>query len=287
MDQLVDRVLFASWAEADKDTAMRRAGKVGWSPLPVGFYDLLEHFPSDVLATDCSAFDWTFPGWVVHLLCQVKLEQTCGTTQEYERAVRTRLEEVLGPRCVLRLPSGERLLQTRWGVMKSGWFLTINLNSDAQDMITSLAYYRAYGTQAPLLWSMGDDVIMRWKPGLDSTPLVNELRRAGILSKFAETRREFAGFSVQGGNPVVVNPLYPNKHKFLLAHVPSEQLEEVVTSLGLIYALASDKEKDWLKPLLRKYARWPQSSFEAWAYGLLGPQTMLSTGQAAALFSLE
>ncbi|APG75852.1 hypothetical protein 2 [Hubei sobemo-like virus 5] len=285
---MVDRVLFGPWSAADTATAMERAGKSGWSLIPNGFYDLLAYFPDDVLATDCSAFDWTYPAWVIDPIIDVKLEQMGSLPDGYATAVRTRITEVLGVNCTLRLPDGQRLRQLVPGIMKSGWFLTINLNSDAQDMLTTLAYRRAYGSECPLLWAMGDDVLMRWPQGQDSAPLVQQLRRAGILSKFATPSREFSGFAVKRtGSDIAVNPLYPNKHKYLLAHTSATDLEEVITSFGMIYALAEPDVKAWLEPLLRQYSRWPQSSFRAWAHGLLSHAPLLQTGDAAGSFGLE
>lgn len=267
---------------------MERAGKSGWSLMPNGFFDLMHYFPQSVMATDCSAFDWTYPAWVIPLLVDVKLEQMGSIPPGFETAVRTRITEVLGTRCVIRLPDGERLQQRVDGIMKSGWFLTINFNSDAQDMITTLAYRRAYNSDCPLLWSMGDDVLMRWPTGQSVEPLLEQLRKAGILSKFAAPNREFAGFSVQrAGSEITVNPLYPNKHRYLLAHTSAEDLEEVITSYGMIYALADSECRSWIEPLLRQYSRWPQSSFRAWALGLLGHAPLLRTGDAAGSFGLE
>lgn len=177
---MVDRVLFSSWKDVDAACVMQRAGKSGWAPMPVGFYDVLECFPDEVLATDCSAFDWTYPSWIPDMILDIKLEQTQSYSPEYSAAARARFNEVLGTNCTIRLPDGSRLRQTKMGIMKSGWLLTISANSDAQELITLLAWQRAYPDlgECPLLWSMGDDVLMRWYPQLDSQPLVSELLRA-------------------------------------------------------------------------------------------------------------
>lgn len=288
VDQMVDRILFRPWQRVEIDNVMDHAGKTGWSPLPVGFYDVLTTFPAGVLATDCSAFDWTFPGWLVTLIPQIRLDQGCGHSPQFELAVKRRIAEVMGERCVIRLPDGSRYRQTRPGVMKSGWLLTISFNSTAQELLTLLAWSRAYSGPCPKLWSMGDDVLMAWPENLEPDRLVEELKRAGILAKFAEKKLEFAGFGMgrDGGTPYV-EPLYPNKHKYLLAHVQQEQLEEVVTSYGLIYALARPQHKDWLEPYLRKYSRWPEATAQAWAYGLLGGATLLLGEASRDLFSLE
>lgn len=280
VDQMVDRILFGTIQRAEIEHCMERAGKTGWSPLPEGFFDILDFFDGPVLATDCTAFDWTYPHWLPLLILDSKLEQFKSYCPEYASACRNRFAEVLGPRCTIRLPSGERYAQTIWGVMKSGWLLTIALNSDAQDLITSLAWDRAYSGICPRLWAMGDDVLMRWQEGLDSGPLEAELLRAGILSKFATRAFEFSGFRFGriDGTPFV-DPLYPEKHKYLLAHTPAEDLEEVVSAYGLIYALATPPTKEWLLPLLREYARWSPSTYRAWAFGLMQGAKLALSGK--------
>lgn len=288
---MVDRVLFGAWQQADINDAMSRASKTGWSPIPNGFYDVLGVFPKEVLATDCSAFDWTFPAWVVQVLIDLKLELMRGTTLSFESAARKRFSEVLGTGCTIRLPDGSRYRQLVQGIMKSGWLLTISANSDAQELITLLAWSRAYTGPCPRLWSMGDDVLMRWQEGLPSGPLELELKRAGILSKFAVPEREFAGFKF-GRDSVTgepwVDPLYPDKHKYLLAHTQEEDLEEVVTSHGLLYSMARLETSRWIQPLLDKYSRWTRSVYKSWAYGHLMTTTKLvQTDDAAGMFALN
>lgn len=268
---------------------MNRAGKSGWAPMPNGFYDVLECFPDEVLATDCSAFDWTFPSWIPNLILKIKLEQMQYYCSEYAVAAQARFAEVLGKRCTIRLPDGSRLRQQVDGIMKSGWLLTISANSDAQELITLLAWSRAYPTlgPCPMLWSMGDDVLMRWYPGLDSAPLVREIARVGILSKFASTRREFSGFEFGRDPHPWVDPLYPEKHKFLLAHTAEEDLEEVITSYGMIYAMARPKSREWLEPLLARYSRWTESIYKAWANGLLHGVSLVQTGDAGGFLNVD
>lgn len=289
VDQMVDRILFSSWKDVDAACVMQRAGKSGWAPMPVGFYDVLECFPDEVLATDCSAFDWTYPSWIPDMILDIKLEQTQSYSPEYSAAARARFNEVLGTNCTIRLPDGSRLRQTKMGIMKSGWLLTISANSDAQELITLLAWQRAYPDlgECPLLWSMGDDVLMRWYPQLDSQPLVSELLRAGILSKFASPRREFSGFEFGRDPHPWVDPLYPEKHKFLLAHTAEEDLEEVITSLGLIYSMARPATRGWLEPLLARYSRWSDSIYKAWAHGLLHGVKLVQTGDAGGFLNVD
>lgn len=275
---MVDRVLFSRVAKAEVDTAMLRAGKSGWAPMPVGFRDLLTCFGKCALATDCSAFDWTYPAWIVKLLPSLICDSMQESTPAYRAAVRARIDEVLGMHCTLRLPDGTRFQQSVQGIMKSGWLLTISKNSDAQELATLLAWSRAYSGPCPRLWAMGDDVIMNWPSELDETPLVQELARAGLLSKFAIRSSEFSGFRFKYDGDYWVDPLYPDKHRFLLAHTPSENITETVTSYGYLYALASPEVKAWIAPVIARYSRWPPAVYRAWAFGLLQDTHLIHSG---------
>lgn len=268
VDQVVDRVLFTTWQRTEIKNCLKIAGKTGWSPMPLGYHHLYDAFPGQVLATDCSAFDWTFPEWLHDLTLDIRLDQTAGHIPAFENAARSRWREVLGDHCTIRLPYGKVYRQTIRGIMKSGWLLTISGNSQAQELITLLAYKRARpGKPLPRLWSMGDDVLMSWD-GSDSGDLEREIRRVGILNKFSVPSAEFSGFKFEGDsiNPIV-NPIYAGKHQFLLAHVSEEDLQEVVTAYSLLYALSN--EDQWLRPYLEKYSRWSKPVSRAWAQGLV------------------
>lgn len=231
--------------------------------MPEGFAELQLDFPSHCLATDCTAFDWTFPPWLVKPLLESRLERTRGVSDDYVRACHARWNEVLGTSCVVRLPDGQRLRQVVPGLMKSGWLLTISVNSEAQDLITRAAWYRSRRDDFPTLWAMGDDVLLSWD-GSDPDRLVKQIRRLGILTKMAVQKREFAGFGF--GEGTNVEPLYPEKHKFLLGHASLDQLEEMVSSYGLLYALAAPS---WADRYITMYSRWTKRACRSWALGTL------------------
>lgn len=285
VDQMVDRILFGPMQRTEIANVHAIAGKTGWSSVPEGYKSLVSEFPGDVLATDCSAFDWTFPEWLVEVTIRTRLEQLDSHDPVYERMARRRWFEVLGTDCVVRLPGGQRYRQLKPGLMKSGWYLTISVNSQAQELLTIAAYRRCFTTRIPKVWSMGDDVLMEWL-GEDEEKFVGELRSLGILTKHALHRREFAGFEFlitpQG---VRVNPLYGPKHRFLLAHTPVADLEEVLTSYALLYGLASDSVSEWVAPYLRRFSRWTKTAAIVWATGGLGKQfSCLKTKNAAGHF---
>lgn len=274
VDQVVDRCLFQTWQKVEIANCLQIAGKTGWSPMPEGFPQLYG-LGDNVLATDCSAFDWTYPAWLAKLTLEIRLTQTREYSQEFAQAARNRWNEVLGTDCIMRLPNGQIFRQTRLGIMKSGWLLTISGNSMAQELITLLALRRARPQQQlGRLWSMGDDVLMQWD-GSDSRDLEQAIATCGILQKFSVARAEFAGFLFEGNTAKPrINPLYVDKHKFLLAHRSEKELPEVVTAYGFLYALADEDTRLWLDPILRRYSRWPQIVFRHWALGVIPDKTL-------------
>lgn len=264
-DQMVDRCLFTSQLKTEVRNPFSQASKSGWTPMPEGFHELISTFPGETLATDCSAFDWTFPSWLVDVILEARLDATRSVSEDYATAVRSRWHEVLGTRCVLRLPSGHRYRQVKAGLMKSGWLLTISVNSEAQEYISRIAWMRSRKDEFPAFWAMGDDVLMSWRGG-DPSRFIKRIRELGILTKMHSFDREFSGFLFSKGALVV--PLYPDKHKFILAHTPSDALVEIISNYGLLYALAGES---WVDPLLAEYGRWSKRTCRAWALGLLAP----------------
>lgn len=262
VDQVVDRYLFMDWHETElrSDNSTR----IGWAPIPEGFRDMEAKFSGPVLTTDCTAFDWTLPSWVVQELLEARLEMVSGGSPEYEIAVRRRYAEVLGPQCRLQLPDGSIWQQNRWGMMKSGWLRTLADNSACQLMIHALAYKRAFGADPGNIWAMGDDIIMDFPKNLEPLNLSDELSRLGLLVKRWSRDREFAGFLFLGGG--VVEPLYPDKHIHILNRVSDEMLQEIIDAYGLLYSLAPPSE---VREFLDTHTTLSRSLRRAWALGLI------------------
>lgn len=237
---MVDRILFYSWHKVEVDHLSRVNSKTGWSPLPEGHMVLQATFREDSsIAIDKSAWDWTMPAWVVMLYACVKVLQVRNCPDWYQRVVFGRLMEVLGPDCTIRFPSGNCLQQDGVGFMKSGWLLTLSMNSMAQYAQHALAFKRAFGSNnIPLMWAMGDDSLISWSPSESQLErYLVELKQLGCLVKYANRSREFCGFSFNGKS---VNPQYKDKHSFLLRHVSDEHAEETIAAYCLLYSLADD-----------------------------------------------
>lgn len=98
------------------------------------------------------------------------------------------------------------------------------------------------------------------------------LGTTGCIVKHAIPAREFAGFSFgTSGQP---EPLYANKHKFMLKHVKPENEQDTLKSFILIYALVP--QYGWLKDWLCR-ADFPIGPhFKAWALGVSTLKNFLS-----------
>lgn len=225
---------------------MRVTQKSGWSPFPAGYQRLLVSFPkNESIAVDKSYWDWTMPSWVIYAYVCLKYNQMVDPEDDrYWRTVWARLYNVFGPGARIREPSGIDWQQTYWGVMKSGSFLTLSLNSAAQESQHFLAWNRAFPEhEIPYMWAMGDDMLVRASLDEDELKLYEHaLETTGCKVKKIEYSREFCGFEFVDDQ--TVKPLYPEKHKFILAHLDPAVKQETILSYELLYALDSL----WFKP---------------------------------------
>lgn len=300
-DQIVDRLLFGHAFRAEVNHFTETTSKTGWSPLPGGYSYFNSTFNGHVLATDASAFDWTVQNWMVAMLYDTLMDRTRGNTESYKRMAFNRIQQVLGPECVVRLPNGRRFRQRVFGVMKSGWLLTLMANTNVMLASSLCAWARAAPAyfeatpdglypDMPLSWGMGDDVIMKWDPTLSPEPYVRELNRTGLKVKQYSHEREFAGFRIQpssGDQQPTVTPIYTAKHMTMIAYTPRERLEEMAIAYGLIYAL-SDSASPQMKKFIDDYSPYGSSYFEHWARGQPlpgndGPRVRMQLDNAYAL----
>lgn len=283
----MDRWLFMDWVHTQIDNVMRIPSKTGWSPLPNGFRNYFLEMHGSGLATDCSAFDWTWKPWMVEQVLRCKLNQ-CRADPAfmavYKRVVFLRFFQVLGPHAVIRLPNGQAYRQDFHGFMKSGWYLTISLNGDCQVACNALAwvrYWESLKKQVPAfppIWVMGDDVRLRVPKDFDHGLFVEKLKTTGLVVKEWSQADEFAGFRFGGslGNPEI-EPLYPDKHKHVLAYTGPDQIRESLVSMSMLYSLSS---QEWLSELASEYVPYSKEVFRSWAYGLpcirLNPNRLFS-----------
>lgn len=238
---MVDRVLFYGWMESEIRDHFNTTSKGGWSPLPMGYQRLMAEFPENTaVAVDKSLWDWTMPPWVVFEYLLAKLNQTDEVTPEFAWMCLRRFWFVLGPGARIRMPTGLVWKQTCWGIMKSGFYLTLSMNGAAQMFQHALAWRRmGKNTLPPKIWTMGDDTLTRMDPSL-MVDYRAALSTTGCIVKLVEKAREFAGYKFEGKDvtSAVVTPLYPDKHQFIMRYVAPDQELQIATAFSLLYALA-------------------------------------------------
>lgn len=268
-DQLLDRVIFYPWTQSEIRNFEKISSKVGWAPFPNGFRDVMYEFSEDTaLAIDKTAWDWTLPEWVVYAYIRVKLYQCKNVTPQYALVVISRILEVLGEGTKIRLPSGKELVQDFVGFMKSGWSLTISMNSMAQELQHNLALIRIGVLQTQKLWAMGDDSLINWSIDKNLVDLyIDKLKETGCLVKHYKFKREFAGFDFSGSveSPVIL-PLYVDKHKYQLRFLKPELTNGTMLSYTLIYALAGNC---WLVNFNHKMSVPLTDMQRSWAMGMV------------------
>lgn len=265
VDQMVDKVLFTPWYEAELRNPMATTQKTGWSPLPAGYQRLIATFPVDEsIAVDKSLWDWTMVPYVIVMYVRMKMAQMQGEVPpNYWYLVWRRLTFVLGPGTRFRLSTGLEYRQLSWGIMKSGWLLTLSMNSAAQAYQHVLACKRAgwMGRASTILWAMGDDLLAKMKLTPEELKQYwQHLESTGCIVKKIEIRREFCGFLF---NEDTVDPLYPDKHQFILRYMSGTSEQPTLLSYELLYALSQEKwiekvranETFSLGPMARLWAR--------------------------------
>lgn len=276
---MVDRVLFLPWILTEQRHVANVSCKSGWAPIPGGYSALTAAFPeNESVAVDKTAWDWTMPGWVAKAYWGLKIYQCVDADPEYLRMTYNRFKEVVGPQATFRLPDGTRYRQRYWGLMKSGWLLTLSCNSAAQVLQHAVAWKRLTKQvespySFPLVWAMGDDMLLRFRLRLGYQQPKDDsfieaygkcLATTGCIVKHVLRSREFAGFSFPGKYVV---PLYPKKHRYILKHVKADDEQELLKAYFLLYALAGPHS--WLDEV-RHRARFPVgAALEAWARGLV------------------
>nr|UGO57458.1 MAG: hypothetical protein 1 [Riboviria sp.] len=243
-DQVIDRILFLPWQAVEVRNPMNTTQKGGWYPFPgAGAAILREIFPlKGSLAIDKSQWDWTMPGWIVNAYVRLKqIQMRDGSNPLYWRMVWGRISRVVGPNTIISMPTGLHYRQVDWGFMKSGWILTLSLNSAAQMLQHCLASIRL-NWRIELLWAMGDDMLLR--ANWDDEQVIRyvaELERTGCKVKCWTREREFAGFRYEA---YAVEPLYEDKHRFQLAYATPKDFNETCIAYQLLYAQSTNPLRD-------------------------------------------
>nr|AYP67537.1 RNA-dependent RNA polymerase [Store beach virus] len=230
VDSIVDRMLFSEMADVALESACLTPSAVGWTPIRGGYRIVRARFPNRVLCADKSAWDWTVSGWMVDAARELFKRLCINPSEKWLHLVDMRFKQLF-EKAVFRTSDGARFQQEDRGLMKSGCYLTILMNTVLQVLVHLIASRRA-GQEPGDLLAMGDDTIQEVPDDLEA--YLTELKKLGVVVKpKVISCVEFAGFEFTSSSCV---PCYENKHRFQLEHLDEELAVDTLASYQLLYA---------------------------------------------------
>lgn len=231
VDTMIDRILFGWLGRAVLANVCRTPCMVGWSPVRGGWRLVHRRFKDKpVVCLDKGSWDWTVPDFIVDIWLEVVKGLAIGASTEWSILVEMRFR-ALFTEARFRFDDGTVVHQPHKGVMKSGCYLTIILNSLGQSALHYLANSRLGRPMAENQpYTIGDDTVQDSFEGIEDYTKV--LESFGIIVKGAKVKHhvEFAGFAYDG---ITCWPAYWQKHLFNVAHTPV--LAEVLNSYQYLY----------------------------------------------------
>lgn len=232
LDSLCDRLLFMPLLTKIKKSITNTPVAVGWSPIfPVPFHHMMGGHHDSYLAIDKSSWDWTVQPWLLDAVKGVLLEMVSAPSW-WRSHVSKRFQHLFG-NPVWKFQDGVEIVQAEPGIMKSGCYLTIWINSISQLILHHLAVGMLSIEPGKIL-ALGDDTIQVLSPEHDNR-YVETLSNMGFTIKSHRTKvPEFCGFHFHKFKFV---PAYGPKHQFLLRHLTEdpEEAKQVLQSYQLLY----------------------------------------------------
>lgn len=242
IDTMIDRILLGWLTRQALNTVGRTPCLAGWSPMRGGWRYMWHRFGNKpVVCLDKSSWDWTVQPYLVDLWLEFLLELPIGATVEWKHLLRCRFEALFRSP-VFQFKDGTRVTQGVCGIMKSGCYLTLLLNSVGQSMAHYLAMIRC--SLSPYLCQpvcIGDDTVQEEVPDLEA--YVRALQSVGAKIKGAKVRNwvEFAGFAFAKDTCV---PAYWRKHLFSLQYgdlaLKLESYQYLYANEPVMFRLISD-----------------------------------------------
>lgn len=231
IDTFVDRILFGWMGRAMLNSVGRTPCLVGWSPVRGGWRMLSDKYRGrPTVCLDKEAWDWTVPEWMVDYWMQVIFQLAHRAPDWWREMVKLRFRALFRD-AVFQFEDGTRVWQEVWGIMKSGCYLTILLNSLGQSGLHYVAADRCGDDPAENEPDViGDDTAQKKIRNL--LLYVAKLEELGVIVKGAKVKNhvEFAGFAWDGK---VCWPAYWQKHLYNMAHSPN--LRELLQCYQYLY----------------------------------------------------
>lgn len=235
-DAMIDRILFMPLANKIKNTYHNTNLMVGWSPVKGGYRQVAQAFIGKrALCIDKSAWDWTVCRWLLDGVKKLILNLAVNPPLWWVQMVEVRFN-LLFSKPTFKFSDGVEIQQPFDGIMKSGCYLTIILNSLSQFLLHALACERTkIDPFETFFFAMGDDTVQELLPEDKQSAYMKVLYDfgLGLKIKIADVP-EFAGFHLSADKYV---PAYRDKHLFLLAHLTADKEVAVQTlkSYQLLY----------------------------------------------------
>lgn len=246
VDSMIDRILFQPLFDKILSTAGQTSTMIGWSPLGNGssvLLNILGH-ADKYLALDRKCWDWTFKHWLLEELRKFLLSMIPCAPQYFVDLTVMRFK-LLFNESTFRFPDGLVIKQKSPGVMKSGCFLTILLNSLGQVFLHELAEL-VLDMPLPPLAAMGDDTTTKFFDRYQE--YVEYLESLGFKIKVSITvKPEFCGYTYDWGYYL---PEYRDKHAFILQHLTLDKEVAKATLMSYQYMYYHSEEvKEFLRNL--------------------------------------
>lgn len=230
VDTMVDRILFGAMSRKALETVTKTPCFVGWSPISGGWRLMNSLFPEGTLSIDKSAWDWTVQSWLVAAWKRVLTELHPLCPDWWWERMQHRFNELFN-KAVFKFSDGVEVEQGNPGIMKSGCYLTLLLNSLGQTILHHLVA-QTMSSDVPTPLSFGDDIVMRPFDGMEEY-----LQKLGTYCLVKEPEVapfvQFIGFIINKRGFV---PQYWQKHIYRLMHLDMNVAKETLHSYQVLYA---------------------------------------------------
>lgn len=248
VDTMIDRIIFGNLADEVIQSVGLTPIMIAYTPVHGGYKFIVEKLDRKVISADKSMWDWTVPLWLLQACKQVILNLNNDSNDMWTELVNIRFD-LLFNKPIFEFGDGTKAQQQIPGVMKSGCFLTIILNSMSQLL---LHYLISEQIQIDHIWSeplcAGDDTAQNyfdeWR---EYFGLFHEygfkIKEIKITNNFVE----FAGFILTKHQ---FWPAYWKKHLYNLQHSDPQITPEMLKSYMLLY-----QYDDYMNNFVREHMR--------------------------------